>query len=97
MAKFSQTLLLFLGLQQFQLQLQLPHPPKYKSPPPRLGSLANFVQQLSYYLHAKFGAFTPECTIFSPYGWTCLLIHQKTKTSQGCARYGWGKHSDLKC
>ena len=31
---------------------------------PCLGSIGNIVQQLKYYLHAKFGAFTPKCTIF---------------------------------
>ena len=45
-------------------------PPKYKIPPPRLGSIASIVQQPKYYYHVKFGAFTPNCTIFSPYGLT---------------------------
>ena len=49
--------------------MQPPRPPKYKiSHPPWLGSIANIVQQRKYYYHAKFGAFTPKCTIFSPYG-----------------------------
>ena len=42
--------------------------------PPWLGSIANIVQQPKYYYHAKFGAFTPKCTIFSPYGLTNRAI-----------------------
>ena len=51
--------------------MQPPHPPKYNIPPPPwLRSIANIVQEPKYNYHAKFGAFTPECTIFSPYGLT---------------------------
>ena len=59
-----------LDYSNFNYNCSYPTPPKYKSPPHWLESIANFVQQLSYYLHAKCGAFTPKCTIFSPYGWT---------------------------
>ena len=41
---------------------------------PWLGSIANIVQQPKYYNHAKFGAFTPDCTIFSPYGLTMICV-----------------------
>ena len=40
-------------------------------------SIANIVLQPKYYYHAKFGAFTPECTIFSPYGLTSRKILKK--------------------
>ena len=62
-------------------KLQPPHLPEYKMSP-WLGSIANIVQQPKYYYHAKFGAFTPECTIFSLYGLTIRLglgYHQLLK------------------
>ena len=56
-------------------------PPKYKitPSPPWLGSIANIVQQPKYYYHAKFGAFTPKCTIFSSYGLTNKTFIQVRK------------------
>ena len=50
------------------LETATPHPLSTKLSPPWLGSIANNVQQPKYYYHAKLGAFTPKCTIFSLYG-----------------------------
>ena len=52
------------------------HAPLSTKFPPWLGSTANIVQQPKYNYHAKFGAFTPKCTIFSPYGLTIWKTHK---------------------
>ena len=52
------------------------HTPLSTKFPPWLGSIANIVQQPKYNYHAKFGAFTPKCTIFSPYGLTIWKTHK---------------------
>ena len=53
----------FFSVTAIYLEAATTPPVKYKIPP-RLGSIANNVQQPKYYYHAKLGAFTPKCTIF---------------------------------
>ena len=60
----------FFSITAASLKTTTTPPPLSTECTPWLGSIANIVQQPKYYYHAKFGAFNPNYTMFSPYGLT---------------------------